>query len=421
MRHAAWLALFFVLAACDEQPRQFLVELKVEEPLVQALSVVQLDALNREGEVLGKSQQLSLTGPELADGVVTFGAIPASDGHLTLRARGLDSAGVAVLEQIQEADLGAQRKTRLSMLLLAECLGKSLCSDGAGQCFATSADMTSSCDGGVPDSATPLDAEVQVDAPSCDLENIHNCGECGIACNTDHVYRPTCEMAQCMGTCDDDFGDCDKNLKLNGCEVDFRNDAQNCNGCGLACPYGVCVKRHCERKCEGSPTVVTNTKHVRLPPNRMIGVQIEVKEEGFLAGLGVNIQRGATLYDTKFRMALYSSNSAGMPDLRVAETAQTSVHALRDGLPGALNDCGSPHGLEMKTPNEERLTRGTYWFFLIANEDLFVDVIDFQEIVVTSQEDVNYTAILQMPAHPPLLTSDYQPVLAAYLVRTPIH
>ena len=51
------------------------------------------------------------------------------------------------------------------------------------------------------------------------LSDSSNCGSCGSPCSTNHV-TPSCTGGQCQGTCQTGWGNCDGDLRSNGCETD---------------------------------------------------------------------------------------------------------------------------------------------------------------------------------------------------------
>jgi len=95
-----------------------------------------------------------------------------------------------------------------------------------------------------------------------------NCGACGNVCGQGLVCRngactcPACNFPnaksrcannQCiLGDCLPGWGDCNKVAK-DGCEVDLTADANNCNGCGNACPPDApyCLDSQCSMGCLG--------------------------------------------------------------------------------------------------------------------------------------------------------------------------
>ncbi len=68
------------------------------------------------------------------------------------------------------------------------------------------------------------------------LNDAQNCGVCKAQCSNNHISVPSCGIGLCNGQCDPGFADCDNNLKTDGCETSIAADANNCGGCGVACP-----------------------------------------------------------------------------------------------------------------------------------------------------------------------------------------
>lgn len=83
------------------------------------------------------------------------------------------------------------------------------------------------------------------------LADVNHCGQCGDACDSNHVQGLTCVQGRCEGTCEAGFADCNSNLRADGCEVDLRHDLEHCGACQVgcagdnqalaACEHGVCV------------------------------------------------------------------------------------------------------------------------------------------------------------------------------------
>ena len=72
-----------------------------------------------------------------------------------------------------------------------------------------------------------------------------NCGACGTVCKVPGATA-ACLGGKCVvGRCDAGFGDCDRD-PLNGCEIDLRSDANNCQTCGR-----VCALAHAASVCAG--------------------------------------------------------------------------------------------------------------------------------------------------------------------------
>jgi hypothetical protein len=85
--------------------------------------------------------------------------------------------------------------------------------------------------------------------------DVNNCGECNNKCTPQSGGTPYCKNDECGETvCPAGFGDCngepDDGPNGNGCEVDLRIDADNCNTCGNICVANnattACVNRVCQ-------------------------------------------------------------------------------------------------------------------------------------------------------------------------------
>jgi hypothetical protein len=92
-----------------------------------------------------------------------------------------------------------------------------------------------------------------------DLHTNTNCAFCGDDCDLPHSTS-ACQMGSpasyaCAVTlCDDGYKDCDM-LPANGCEVNYKTDANNCGSCGNVCPSGphstaTCDQGTCKLECD---------------------------------------------------------------------------------------------------------------------------------------------------------------------------
>ncbi|MEZ4407961.1 MAG: hypothetical protein R3A52_16020 [Polyangiales bacterium] len=62
-----------------------------------------------------------------------------------------------------------------------------------------------------------------------------HCGGCSMACSNNNVAARACAASACSGVCSPGFGDCNANLRSDGCEVNTQTNAAHCGGCGMAC------------------------------------------------------------------------------------------------------------------------------------------------------------------------------------------
>lgn len=89
----------------------------------------------------------------------------------------------------------------------------------------------SPCDSGFGD----CDGNLQVNGCETDTRfNINHCGRCGGACSPNHA-TPSCANGNCVSACTTGFGNCDGDVRTNGCETDLRADMRNCGACNRAC------------------------------------------------------------------------------------------------------------------------------------------------------------------------------------------
>jgi hypothetical protein len=73
-----------------------------------------------------------------------------------------------------------------------------------------------------------------------------HCGSCGAACSTAHVQEASCFLGACNSICSEGYGDCNRDVRRDGCEVDLLNDRAHCGRCNNACPSPqLCVSGRC--------------------------------------------------------------------------------------------------------------------------------------------------------------------------------
>lgn len=107
------------------------------------------------------------------------------------------------------------------------CGENSLCIDG--KC---------SCKSGFKDCDQNLNNGCETNITS----DLNNCGDCSKRCATDNTFLNQCENGECkIVTCALGFMDCD-GIVQNGCEVDIRNDNNNCGGCKIKCNQNATCK-----------------------------------------------------------------------------------------------------------------------------------------------------------------------------------
>ena len=89
-----------------------------------------------------------------------------------------------------------------------------------------------------------------------------NCGSCGGGCSNNHA-TPSCNAGSCNSACVANYGDCNGNLRTDGCEVQISgtgaSSVANCGGCGLACSSThitspVCGNGLCTKACDSGYT-----------------------------------------------------------------------------------------------------------------------------------------------------------------------
>ena len=88
------------------------------------------------------------------------------------------------------------------------------------------------------------------------LSNANNCGTCGTICPVKPNSSPTCLSGICSIICNPNFGDCNANI-TDGCELNLLNNVNNCGSCGLVCApvanaTSVCVSGLCSLICNSN-------------------------------------------------------------------------------------------------------------------------------------------------------------------------
>ena len=83
--------------------------------------------------------------------------------------------------------------------------------------------------------------------------SIQHCGGCNMSCSGANMMSVTCTNSMCAGMCVMGFSDCNANLRSDGCEVNTNVDAGNCGGCGKMCSANhvapLCTAGVCDGMC----------------------------------------------------------------------------------------------------------------------------------------------------------------------------
>jgi hypothetical protein len=95
----------------------------------------------------------------------------------------------------------------------------------AGTCNGTCATGRADCNANLRSDGCETDTNATATA----------CGGCGMACSTSNITA-ACSGGNCTGTCATGFADCNANKRTDGCEINITNNASNCGGCGTVCP-----------------------------------------------------------------------------------------------------------------------------------------------------------------------------------------
>jgi hypothetical protein len=110
------------------------------------------------------------------------------------------------------------------------------------------------------------------------LTDIANCGTCGNRCGTTNA-APTCTNDRCVFNCTAGFAHCGNNDST-GCQINTRNDPNNCGSCGNVCRSGRCTNGSCGPLCAD---IVTNSPMWGTPA---MGVDLRKYTGGSLDWLG---------------------------------------------------------------------------------------------------------------------------------------
>jgi hypothetical protein len=134
-----------------------------------------------------------------------------------------------------------------------------------GTACPTPANATPRCALGTCDYATCLAGYADCDGDrrtGCELnvrDDPQNCGACGRACSTANVPTPVCSSGACTGACRSGWGDCNRDLQSDGCETPL-DTSDNCGACGHACgasqtcDNGACTTQTCTTPLQGLAT-----------------------------------------------------------------------------------------------------------------------------------------------------------------------
>lgn len=86
-----------------------------------------------------------------------------------------------------------------------------------------------------------------LEADGCEVDgrdDVNNCGNCGNVCPARVFGDPTCTAGGCDVICVTAHGNCDGD-PTNGCEIDLTSSPDHCNACGNACPGRANSTRAC--------------------------------------------------------------------------------------------------------------------------------------------------------------------------------
>jgi len=70
------------------------------------------------------------------------------------------------------------------------------------------------------------------------------CGSCEQGCSSNHL-TPSCVAGKCVGPCDYGHGDCNSDLRSDGCETDLSSPT-NCRACGTVCAVDLYAAGQCD-------------------------------------------------------------------------------------------------------------------------------------------------------------------------------
>lgn len=230
-----------------------------------------------------------------------------------------------------------------------------------------------------------------------------HCGACGNNCNT--TKHPSVNLSSCQaGACSvqscvsANAADCNENWS-DGCEVDLKNDPDNCNACGSPCTYGYCASGACEFTRWGKYAVGSDT--MNRAANSVQGLRLLVAEGGKVKALG--LRTGANPGVVHVRLALYSTDDVeGMlPQQRITYT---------DELIAANNNVTEGPG---QVPDAS-IAAGYYWLFMVADGTLNISTVGTTTNWLVAN-GTPYGPLDRLPALTSMLLSDAN----FYIVTTP--
>ncbi|MSP60762.1 MAG: hypothetical protein EXR72_10545 [Myxococcales bacterium] len=155
---------------------------------------------------------------------------------------GIDTCTVGFADCANGAADGCEVNTTNNVNNCGACGTKCVTPNGTAGCAASK--CTVACN------ANFANCDMNV-ANGCEVstrDDAKNCGACAMVCPAVANGTPGCAFAQCtIGSCNKPFLSCDNN-NANGCETNTSNNANNCGGCGIVCPTGVCANGVCRDK-----------------------------------------------------------------------------------------------------------------------------------------------------------------------------
>jgi hypothetical protein len=126
--------------------------------------------------------------------------------------------------------------------------------------------------------------------------DVNNCGNCGLTCPPRANAAPACQGGNCSVICNAGYSNCN-GILADGCEVNLQSDVNNCSACGNACPQrpnavSLCSSSNC--------SLVCNTGYANCNGNNTDGCEINIKTDanncnacGFVCQAGRVCMNGA--------------------------------------------------------------------------------------------------------------------------------
>ena len=317
-------------------------------------------------------------------------ALPESGGRPTAFEKDQLSPGVGGQSGVQEGSggqgevvggtsgvSGATRGSGGSLNLLAtggDCVGGNSANTGGSDC---------NCGTG-GNANCPVGWDRCDNSGNCiELDSPQHCGACSHSCETPETVNTTnwrCNSGVCtVDTCQKGYANCD-GMDSDGCESNLNTDPQHCGGCrDHVCPYPSCSDGYCATAYAcGDPYVpgsLSEAPNIKVLLGSVLGVPQTLNQDDAIVSFGAVTSAAYTIQRAKFQMALYDSDSDGMPHQLLVSTASPEYSDTADIV-------AADGRVEQKLKKPFILTapgQNTYWIML------WVDAADDAYVITTNE------------------------------------